>query len=117
MWRFHTEYEKEPWDIVQFTEENTLEEVVGKRLATACYPEHSLPLLLYLIYINQGKFSQSLFDNANAGGDNVHRGMAAGMIAGAANDSIPQELMEGLSDFEQIKSEIESFVDVALTNN
>ena len=48
--------------------------------------------------------------NANAGGDNVHRGILLGMLVGAANDEIPQDLKEGLSSYEAIKSEINDFV-------
>ena len=52
--------------------------------------------------------------NANAGGDNVHRGILLGMLAGAANDEIPQDLKEGLSQYKEITKEIEEFVKIIL---
>jgi len=50
--------------------------------------------LLYLAYIHKGDFSAALRSNAEAGGDNVHRGMMLGMLAGVAAEEIPRELLE-----------------------
>jgi ADP-ribosylglycohydrolase len=84
-------------------------------LSTACYPEHGLPLLLYLAEVNNLDLKDSLLANANAGGDNVHRGMVLGLIVGAAHDEIPDDLQQGLSDYPELQSEIDGFAGVALS--
>jgi ADP-ribosylglycohydrolase len=86
-------------------------------LSTACYPEHGLPLLLYLAENNSLDVEASLLANANAGGDNVHRGMVLGLIVGAAHDELPDDLRQGLVDCEDLQSEIDAFADVALSGN
>jgi len=81
----------------------------------ACYPEHGLPLLLYLAKNHNLDVETTLLANANAGGDNVHRGMILGLIVGAASDERPEHLLHGLIAFEELQKEIEEFSDIALS--
>ena len=60
---------------------------------------------------------KSLLANANAGGDNVHRGMILGMILGATSDKIPEHLVEGLVATQQLRTEIDAFTDITLQGN
>ena len=60
------------------------------------------------------RFSVALLANANAGGDNVHRGMVLGLIVGAANDELPDHLINGLLACDELKNEIEAFADIVL---
>ncbi len=39
---------------------------------------------------------KALLQNANLGGENVHRGGVLGSIVGAAVGSVPQDLVDGL---------------------
>ena len=59
----------------------------------------------------------ALLANANAGGDNVHRGMVLGILVGAANNELPEHLKRGLIAFEELQTEIEAFSDIALNGN
>jgi len=67
---------------------------------------------MFLLYKNKFDFKASVLANANAGGDCVHRGIILGLLAGAANDDIPEELKTGLAEYENIKREIEDFIKV-----
>lgn len=114
MWRLHTELKPEPFDLdsVAGLPES---EVIQKRFATACYPEHGLPLVFYFARRHQDDVEQALLANANAGGDNVHRGMILGMVAGAASDSFPEHLKQGLQAYDQLKEEIAAFTVLAMS--
>ncbi len=59
----------------------------------------------------------ALLANANAGGDNVHRGMVLGILVGAANKEIPKHLKRGLIAFDELQTEIETFSEIALSGN
>ena len=83
--------------------------------ATACYPEHGLPLLLYFAQNHHVDVAATLLANANAGGDNVHRGMVLGLIVNAANDDLPEHLKQGLTACNELKAEIDAFADIALS--
>ena len=85
-----------------------MDKIIGGTFATACYPEHGLPLMLCLLQDNHVDFQKSVLANANAGGDNVHRGMILGMLAGASTLEVPEDLKRGLSAYEEIKKEIEA---------
>ncbi len=116
MYKIHTAYSNEHLDL----DETALlrdEELIGSRFSTACYPEHGLPLLFSLLYRNKIDFRASILANANAGGDNVHRGMILGMIAGAKSAEVPHELKTGLKEYTEIKSEIEAFVKIISTSS
>jgi ADP-ribosyl-[dinitrogen reductase] hydrolase len=117
MWRLHVRLDDAPYEVVQFARQYTEREVIRHVLATACYPEHGLPLLLYLIMKHDLGVEDSLLANANAGGDSVHRGMIMGLIAGAANDDLPEHLINKLVARDELKVEIDAFVDVALRGN
>ncbi len=54
-----------------------------------------------------------LLANANAGGDNVHRGMLLGAVLGASVDAMPESLTEGLADHRALGEEITAFADIA----
>ena len=112
----HTELSAEGFDIEGFVAERATEEEACKRLATACYPEHGLPLLLYLARKHEFDLRASLLANANIGGDNVHRGMILGMLVGAAADADGnlEELRIGLKASADLGAEIEAFAAIAV---
>jgi ADP-ribosylglycohydrolase len=108
MWKIHTEFSDKYLD--EILPNATDDSMITKRFATACYPEHGVPLIMYFLYKNHFDFTSSLFDNANAGGDNVHRGMILGLLSGACAKEIPEHLKKGLLNYEEIKNEIEDFI-------
>ncbi|MDN5881130.1 MAG: ADP-ribosylglycohydrolase family protein, partial [Nitrosospira sp.] len=114
MWQLHVKLDDAPYAVIRLARQHAEPEVIRHLLATACYPEHGLPLLLYLIMKHNLDVAESLLANANAGGDNVHRGMIMGLIVGASNDDLPTHLMEGLADRAELKTEIDAFVRIAL---
>ena len=59
----------------------------------------------------------ALLANANAGGDNVHRGMVLGILMGAANEEMPENLKQGLIAIDELQAEIEAFSAIALSRN
>eukprot|EP00747_Dinoflagellata_sp_TGD_P188890 gnl/TRDRNA2_/TRDRNA2_48520_c0_seq1.p1 gnl/TRDRNA2_/TRDRNA2_48520_c0~~gnl/TRDRNA2_/TRDRNA2_48520_c0_seq1.p1 ORF type:complete len:403 (+),score=54.52 gnl/TRDRNA2_/TRDRNA2_48520_c0_seq1:108-1316(+) len=61
-------------------------------------------------------FEELMLANANAGGENVHRGMIIGALAGAkaGANRIPRELREGLRDADRIAVEIDEFVNARI---
>jgi len=67
---------------------------------------------MYLLYKNEFDFEASVLANTNAGGDNVHRGMILGLLAGAANEELPEHLKKGLAAYESIDQEIEDIVQI-----
>jgi hypothetical protein len=113
MWELHTDLRQEPFDLEDLVSSHDVDQVVNGLFATACYPEHGLPLLMYFArrHIRNGSMDLegALLANANAGGDNVHRGMVLGLVAGAAADEIPEHLKRGLTDVEDLQEEIEAF--------
>jgi len=107
MWKIHTEFsDRSLSDILPSA---TDEKMITARFSTACYPEHGLPLIFYFLYKNGFGFASSIYANANAGGDNVHRGMILGLLAGAVSKNISVSLKKGLIEYETIKKEIEQF--------
>ncbi len=114
MWRFHTELHDEEFDVAELNEKTEEEDVVRAVFATACYPEHGLPLMLSIAHRHGFDPEAALLANANAGGDNVHRGMVLGLLAGAAKP-IPDALRTGLTDHTEIEAEIEAFLDYVST--
>ena len=115
MWKLHTALSDVPFEVDRLVREYSEEKVIKHLLANACYPEHGLPLLLYLARRNNVDLEGSLLANANAGGDNVHRGMVLGLIAGASNDELPDTLKKGLIAFEDLRMEIDAFAEFALS--
>jgi hypothetical protein len=117
MWQLHIRLEDASMDIPRLINEFNEETLTQSRLATACYPEHGLPMLLYLAVRHDFNLKQSLLANANAGGDNVHRGMALGLLLGAASNNVPQKLKTGLRDHDDLTKEIEAFAEIAINEN
>ena len=81
-----------PYEGDQFIRKHPESEVIKHVLATACYPEHDRPLLLYFAKYHNFDVESTLL--ANAGGDNVHRGMILGLVVGAASDDLPEHLRQ-----------------------
>ncbi|MBN1140826.1 MAG: ADP-ribosylglycohydrolase family protein, partial [Deltaproteobacteria bacterium] len=114
MWLLHTGLEGEPFDLERMAREKTDHEVIRGVLSTACYPEHGVPLLLYLAQRHGFDLRAALLANANTGGDNVHRGMILGLLLGATATAIPPELKEGLREGRELEQEIDAFAGLAL---
>jgi len=114
MWDLHTRLAAEPFDLEKMVQEKTDEEVIRGILSTACYPEHGVPLLLYLARRHDYDLKKALLANVNAGGDNVHRGMILGLLLGAAAGEIPDELRRGLTDHRELANEIDDFAALAI---
>lgn len=114
MWQLHMKLNDVPFDVERLAREVPEEAVVRKILANACYPEHGLPLLFYHAVKHDFDLEASLLADANAGGDNVHRGMILGLLVGAAGAGIPDHLMDGLIARAELEREIEDFTEIAL---
>ncbi len=86
--------------------------VIGGMLSPACYIDQSLPAVLYLAARYSDDFEAALVANANAGGDNCHRGAVLGAILGAALgfDAIPERWIQGLRARSELDEEIETFI-------
>ena len=116
MWKIHTDFSDSNVDLDALMKEYTEDEILGSVFTTGCYPEQSLPVLMYLLYKNKFDFKASVLANANAGGDCVHRGIILGLLAGASNEEIPNDLKEDLAEFYGINKEIEDFIKVITSN-
>eukprot|EP00658_Telonema_sp_P-2_P083987 TRINITY_DN9214_c0_g1_i2.p1 TRINITY_DN9214_c0_g1~~TRINITY_DN9214_c0_g1_i2.p1 ORF type:complete len:292 (-),score=43.26 TRINITY_DN9214_c0_g1_i2:20-895(-) len=95
-------------------------QIVHDILGPACYISNSLPVVFYLAYRYSSQeyaadpshaFSAALLANANAGGENCHRGSVLGALFGAAigRDALPAELLAGLHARTEIADEIQQF--------
>lgn len=113
MWKLHAEFGDASWDLEKFDSEHTESDVLKKIFSTACFAEHGTPMLIYLAWKYRFDFEKALLANVNAGGDNVHRGMILGMILGAATETIPSELVNGLVARSELEKEIEAFAAIA----
>lgn len=113
MWKLHTELSDEPFELANLVQKYNEGEIIRKAFGTACYSEHGLPLLFYLVRKNNFGFSDSLLANVNAGGDNVHRGMILGLLVGAASEKISDDLKQGLVESNELDREIRDFVEVS----
>ena len=116
MWKIHTLFSRHTLDLEKLVQDSDEEKVLGTIFTTGCYTEHALPVLMYLLYKNDFDFEDAVLANANAGGDNVHRGIILGMLAGAATDEVPLHLKEGLKEYEAIDQEINDFVSLIISN-
>jgi ADP-ribosylglycohydrolase len=114
MWQLHVRLDENPFEVTEFARRRGESEVIRQLLATACYPEHGLPLMLYLIARHGVGIEESLLANANAGGDNVHRGMIMGLLLGACSNRLPLHLVEGLASRHELQTEIDAFAEVIL---
>lgn len=72
--------------------------VIGPRLSTACYVEHSIPAVIYLALKYRNEPETALIINTNLGGDNAGRGAVLGALLGAAHgvEKFPHRWLEGL---------------------
>ena len=77
----------------------------------ACYIDQNYASLLLLL-AKHTDFSAAVLANANAGGENVHRGLVLGALVGAhvGASAIPSELKAGLRHADAIDDEIRAFV-------
>jgi hypothetical protein len=114
MWQYHTALSDGPLELDRLVQAHDDADVINHLFATACYPEHGLPLLLFLARNHQVDVEASLLANANAGGDNVHRGMVLGLVVGSASDKLPDHLKQGLTAFNELQDEIDAYADVAI---
>lgn len=117
MWELHTRLSDDPFDLAELVEDKEDDDVILKKFGTACYPEHGLPLLLFLAANHTGDCEKALLADANAGGDNVHRGAILGLLVGAACDNFPEYLKNGLADSGEIADEIAAFSEVAVSKS
>ena len=116
MWDIHTKFSDRNLDLDTLMKDYEEDEILGSVFTTGCYPEQSLPVLMYLLYKNKFDFKTSVLANANAGGDCVHRGIILGLLAGAASEEISDELKTGLVEYESIDKEIEDFIKIINAN-
>lgn len=88
-------------------------QVIGGVFTSACYIDGSFPSITYLLGKYHNSVEGALLANANVGGDNCHRGAALGSLIGAAASisSVPPKLLQGLVSQNEIKQEIEAYVE------
>ena len=87
-------------------------DAIGK-LGPACSISSALPAVLYLALKHGGDTEAALIENAMAGGDNCARGLALGILLGAANGmlSIPKHWVKDLkasTDLENLLTALSS---------
>jgi hypothetical protein len=105
----------------------------GRNAVTACYLDSSVPALLDELVRYSSPHEKkkgdrvfvwdALLDNANTGGENVHRGSCLGAVLGAnaaaAGDQFgpEQELrIKELYDYDSLQKEIQTFVEATTTS-
>jgi ADP-ribosylglycohydrolase len=81
-------------------------DIVGGRFTIACYISGSWPIVLYLAYKYHDHPERALLVNANAGGDNVHRGSVLGVLLGLTTGRTVDKLFQQLVNREAIDNEI-----------
>ncbi len=113
MWELHTHLKGEPFDLQERVASLEDDDVILGRYGTACYPEHGLPLMLFLAANHGFDPSAALLANANAGGDNVHRSAVLGLWLGAAATDFPDDLKTGLRAHDSLAEEIGQFAEIA----
>ena len=101
--------------LVERSQRNQLSDlaVIGGMLSPACYIDQSFPAVLYLVARYADDFEAALIANANAGGDNCHRGAVLGAILGAALgiEAIPERWIAGLQARAELATEIDTFIE------
>jgi ADP-ribosyl-[dinitrogen reductase] hydrolase len=115
MWHIHMDRSEKHFDPKELQKEVGDENVIMGTFATACYPEHGLPLALYHAW--RHNTWDALLTDVNAGGDNVHRGMILGLILGASNPEIMKQKAEALKNYLEIKKEISAFAQLSGKNS
>ncbi|MDY6842079.1 MAG: ADP-ribosylglycohydrolase family protein [Pseudomonadota bacterium] len=81
--------------------------------STACYVEQALPMMAVLGEQQKGDLIGTLRANAEAGGDNVHRGLVLGLLLAAGIDEVPEGWKTGLKDHDELAEEIRQFAAIA----
>lgn len=112
MWAYHMELDDEPMDLDGLVAMGE-QAVLRKEIGTVCYIEQGLPMMFFIAAHEKYDFEQTLLLNVNAGGDNVNRGMPLGLMMGAGDDALPQNLKAGLSDYDELAIEISKFAEIA----
>jgi ADP-ribosylglycohydrolase len=82
-------------------------DIVGRVFSSACYISDSWPDVLYLAYKYCDDPRSGLLANANAGGDNVHRGALLGVLFGLINGQEERDWFAELVDSADIAGECE----------
>ena len=92
--------------------ENAVDAVT--KLGPACSISSALPSVLYLALKYENDIENAFIENAMAGGDNCARGLALGMLLGAANgcSSIPRKWIDSL----MADKELENFLNPSNPN-
>lgn len=85
-------------------------DVVGRVFSSACYISDSWPAVLYLAYKYRDNPRAGLLANANAGGDNVHRGAVLGVLFGLLHGRAEDDWFAQLRDQGAIGAEIGSAI-------
>merc|ERR1712183_1120880 len=90
---------------------------LGPDPVVACYIEPNFDSLLHFAAKYRG-FEEMMLANANAGGENVHRGLVLGALIGAevGASKIPAELKAGLHSSAAVETEIAAFVQARVSN-
>ena len=89
------------------------QDVIGPIFSPACYIEHSVPSVLFLLAKYRNNAERALIANAEVGGDNCHRGAVLGALLGAAGGTsvFPKRWIEQLHERTTILEEIEHFIE------
>lgn len=92
------------------------EEVAFKQLRNGSDTDDAVPLAFYLALKYQNDTEAALIANANLGGETCNRGAILGSILGAANgaEDLPGELVEKLTQFEELDKLSEAFIALCL---
>jgi ADP-ribosylglycohydrolase len=87
-------------------------DVIGRKISPACYIQHSVPALLYLLQRYPSDAETGLQQNVMVGGDNCHRGAVLGACYGAAYGvaGLPPRWIQQLHQESEIRQEIHDFV-------
>jgi ADP-ribosylglycohydrolase len=103
----------ETWRLHMCFAHESAEQKKPKYFATACYVEQALPLMAALGCEQAGDLIGTLRANAEAGGDNVHRGMVLGLLLAAGSADVPEEWKTGLKNHDELAKEIHQFATIA----
>jgi len=104
-------------DLPKLVASRAPDEAVVSRLGAACYIDGALANALYFAYKYADDPAAAVLANANAGGENAHRGAAVGALvgAGAGYDAWRPDLRDGLAEAAAITQEIDAFANVCTT--
>ncbi len=80
-----------------------------KEFGQMCAVNAALPGVVHLVLRYADNLREGLIENVMAGGDSAARGLAAGMLLGAAcgREAIPDEWLEGMAAFARIRQLLE----------